>query len=1135
LHGPQGLCGRVRIGVAIHPLAEAVLDAAQQSGALVSVTAHTSVRELFGQAEEVPGGDHELTEAVQSLQADGHGVLLVSCHRPLALHAADVAVAVCPAAGGADWTADILCGAGPQSCALEQVWRLLSAVPVARAHSASAAHTSAAASALGALLAASRPVHHGREALGSWRTAVPPVHLAAAGAMATGILRARGVSRRGAPQPVIRDAWHALPAEEVYLRLRALPPPQPPSPQSASPQSASPQSASADGRPAAERGRGSAAAARLARTARAAARIPAAGAIRAAARVPGARQAAGQLSVAPHGTADLYRATREELRDPLTPVLTLGAAASAVVGSGVDAILVGGVMLGNAVVSGVQRMRAERALQALLLRQRATARVVQHPDGHPPRIADPATAQARALPADLLHPGDLIVVHPDDVVPADARLLDALSLEVDEASLTGEPLPVGKSPEAVPNAEPAERSCMLYEGTTVLAGHGLAVVVATGAATEAGRAARAAGRVQSAAGLQARLADLTRVALPATGVGGLAVTGLGLLRGVRLRRALASGVAVAVAAVPEGLPLVATVAQLAAARRLSTLGVLVRSTRALEALGRVDTVCFDKTGTLTEGRLSLVRTAALHGAVPIAGGAGRRILRYAARACPPFEHGAPRLAHATDRAVAEAALDHDEAPHWKLIVELPFETGRGFSAALGDAGNGPVIAVKGAPETVLDRCTEVLDRDGRPVPLTDARRRRARERVQGLAERGLRVLAVARAAADATREHPCDHELAAQIWDACLLGFIGIADAPRPAAPASVAGLVRAGVRPVMVTGDHPVTASAVAADIGIPDADRVLTGWQLEELAPPERARAVSEAAVFARVSPGQKVRIVRELQRCGRVVAMTGDGSNDAAAIRRSDVGIAVAGRGTGSARSAADLVLTAPDPRLILKAMAEGRLLWASVRDAVAILVGGNAGEIAFTLLGTAVAGRAPLSTRQLLVVNMLTDMLPALAVALTPRVQAGATGEDGGCAVHGGPAQGFAGPEVGRVLAVRGTATAAAALAAWELGRCTRVLPGGGRRASTMALAALVGAQLGQTLINRWRSPLVLATCGVSALALAATVELPGVNRFFGCTSLGPVGWAAVLVCAAGATFAAVLGGRLLPHTDSDRQA
>ncbi|AXI76746.1 HAD-IC family P-type ATPase [Peterkaempfera bronchialis] len=1100
LYGPQGLCGRVRVGVVAAPLAEAVIDAAQQNAAQVAVTAHASIHELLGQAEEAPGGDEGLTEAVRGLQTDGRAVLLVARGCPQALLAADVGVSVCPEGGGTDWTADIVCGAGgAEGSALEQAWRVLTALAAAREQSAAAAHASVAASALGGLLSASRPPEHGRGPLIGWRTA-PPVHLAALGAMVTGALRARGVARRSAPPPVVRDAWHALPGDEVYRRMREL----------RVGEGELTAGGGGEGGVGGEGGEGGVGGGRWwgGRRWR--------GGVAAAARVPGVR-----------GAADLYRATRDELHDPLTPVLTLGAAASAVVGSGVDAVLVGGVMLGNAVISGAQRMRAERALHALLLRQRTHARLVEPPpEGTAPKVHDPAGVASRTVPAERLRPGDLIAVHPEDVVPADVRLLTATSLEVDEASLTGEPLPVGKTPEAVPNSGPAERTCMLYEGTVVLAGSGVGVVVATGPATEAGRAARAAGRVRSTAGLQARLAELTSIALPATGVGGLAVTGLGLLRGLKLPKALASGVAVAVAAVPEGLPLVATVAQLAAARRLSGLGVLVRSTRALEALGRVDTVCFDKTGTLTEGRLSLVRTAALHGPVPIGGGTGRQILRTAARACPPFQDGTRGLAHATDRAVAEAALDHEVAPDWTLLGELPFETGRGFSAAIGSLGDGRLaIAVKGAPETVLERCVEVLDRGGRAVPLTEVRRQRARERVRALAGRGLRVLAVARvegAGVEGAGVGVEGEELVERVRGACLLGFVGIADTPRPAAPASVAGLVRAGVRPVMVTGDHPVTAAAVAADIGIPFADRVLTGAELEELPPQRRAEAVCAAGVFARVSPTQKVRIVRELQRAGRVVAMTGDGTNDAAAIRRADVGIAVAGRGSGSARSAADLVLTAPDPRLILDALAEGRSLWASVRDAVAILVGGNAGEIAFTLVGTAVSGRAPLSTRQLLVVNMLTDMLPALAVALTPRGAGEEDGEEDG----GGPVQGFTGPEVGRVLAVRGSATAAAALVAWQVGRVSRVLPRGGRRASTMGLAALVGAQLGQTLIGRWRSPLVLATCAVSAAALVAAVEVPGVNRFFGNTALGPLGWGVVVGCAVVATVGAALGGRVL---------
>jgi cation-transporting ATPase I len=289
-----------------------------------------------------------------------------------------------------------------------------------------------------------------------------------------------------------------------------------------------------------------------------------------------------------------------------------------------------------------------------------------------------------------------------------------------------------------------------------------------------------------------------------------------------------------------------------------------------------------------------------------------------------------------------------------------------------------------------------------------------------------------------------------------------------------------------------------------------------------PKKARAarIASTSVFARVSPEQKVRIVQALQQAGHVVAMTGDGSNDAAAIRLADVGIAMAGRGSISARAAADLVLADPDPTRIVDALLEGRALWGNVRDAVSILVGGNAGEIGFTVLGTAISGRAPLATRQLLLVNMLTDMLPALAVALAPAKPGG--DEDGTDPLAAGPVASLWGPALARDLAVRGTATALGATMAWQCGRMT----GRRRRADTMGLGALVGTQLGQTLVTGRHSPLVIATSVVSAAALFAVVETPGVSQFFGCTPLGPAGWGVVAGSSAAATLAAVVAPAIL---------
>ncbi|MBO0774813.1 MAG: cation-translocating P-type ATPase, partial [Actinobacteria bacterium] len=678
-------------------------------------------------------------------------------------------------------------------------------------------------------------------------------------------------------------------------------------------------------------------------------------------------------------------------------------------------------------------------------------------------------------------------------------------------TLTGESLPVTKDPAATVALPLAERSSMLYEGTTVLAGTGRAVVVATGEATEAGRAGTAAGGAKPAAGVQARLGELTRIALPVTGLGGLAVTALGMLRGRALREAVTAGVAVAVAAVPEGLPLVSTVAQLAAARRLSARGVLVRSARTLEALGRVDVLCFDKTGTLTEGRLEVTGAAGVDGDLDLAGDRGRRLLTVAARACPV--PGERRITHATDRAVLAAADDVlAEANGWDLLEGLPFQGGRGYHASLGREDGELSLAVKGAPEVLLGACSQAMTGDG-VSDLAGARRQAAQAAVERLAADGLRVLAVAEGRLPAAAGTP---ELAdGAVKDLTLLGFVAIADVMRADAAAIVADLAGAGVRSVMITGDHPATASAIARKAGISDVDQVLTGAELDGMAEGERRRRVARAAVFARVSPEQKVRIIGDLRRLGHVVAMTGDGTNDAAAIRLADVGIGVAARGSTAARGASDLVLPGTDIARIADALREGRALWRSVREAVSILVGGNAGEVAFMVTGTAAGGRSPLNTRQLLLVNMLTDMFPALAVAL------GAAAADAD--VAGGPAASLLGKPLAQAIAVRGGATALGATLAWAAGRMT----GRPARASSMGLAALVATQLGQTLLANTRSPVVVTTSVASAVALVLIVNTPGVSQFFGCTPLGPAAWAIVAGSSGMATAAAALAPRFLP--------
>jgi cation-transporting ATPase I len=975
------------------------------------------------------------------------------------------------------WSADLLCGPG-----LQDVWRVLQVTAAARPLSERVVHLAQSATALGTLLALVGGKRGGKT------HALAPVHSSALVGIFHGTRTASSATRGRAPAPVVHVAWHALDPTEVLERLAEA---------AADPQEA--RRVVALGRQVAAR-------------------------VRSVADKPGPRHALAPARV----TVGITVAVREELQDPLTPVLALGAAALAVVGSVLDAALVGTVLGGNALISGAQRYHAEQALQKLMVEQTLTAqRLRRTPET---RQAAEAAAQdatraletleplaSKTVAAPRLVPGDIVVLRATDVVPADARLLVACDLEVDESSLTGESVPVHKDVEATPGARLPDRTCMVFEGTTVLAGTAYAVVVATGDSTEAARASRAAGAAAPAAGVQARLAEVTRLGLPATGIGGVAVAGIGLLRGLPLRESIAAGVSVAVAAVPEGLPLVATMAQAGAARRLSRRGVLVRSSRTLEALGRVDTVCFDKTGTLTEGRLRVSVLATADGEVDDGAPAARRLLEVASRACPAVDdEDIGDVTHAEDRALLEAVVSSEhgvDREAWELRCESPFEATRGYAASLGRDGGDPLLAVKGAPEVLLELCTSVAagGRDGGDDrPMSEDLRRTAGQTAQQLAEAGLRVLAVAERRSGVPEE---TEDLASSVCELTLVGFVGIADAPRETAAAAVKAMVDAGIQPVMITGDHPATACAIAQAVGLP-AERVVTGDELDGITEQERVSLVSGATVFARVSPEQKVRIVEAFRAADRVVMMTGDGTNDAAAIRLADVGIGVGADASAAARSSADLVLSEPDLPRIHDALLEGRAMWHRMQAAVSILVGGNAGEMAFMTLGTAVAGRAPINIRQMLLVNLLTDMLPALAVAVAPLRdpdQANA------------PVDSALGASLARAVAVRGTTTALGASLAWTAGRYT----GRRRRADTMGLAALVGTQLGQTLMVGWRSPLVVATSLGSAGVMFVIVETPVVSQLFGCTPIGPFAWAVVVGSSAAGTLAAAAAPRVLP--------
>ncbi|MHB1710884.1 MAG: HAD-IC family P-type ATPase, partial [Acidimicrobiales bacterium] len=541
----------------------------------------------------------------------------------------------------------------------------------------------------------------------------------------------------------------------------------------------------------------------------------------------------------------LARAVGAELANPLTPVLAVGAALSAAVGSVSDAALVAGVTGANALIGGVQRVRTEVSI-ANLMRVGTTVVTVRR------------AGSAITVDAQRVVPGDVLELESGDVVPADCRILEADSCETDESALTGEPYPVVKHAAPVPGASVADRSCMLYEGATVVNGTALAVVVAIGDETEVGRSLADA-PAPPPSGVEARLQGLTAATIPATVVSGAAVAGLSLLRGRTMRTAVTSGVSLMVAAVPEGLPVLATVAQLAAARRLSTRGALVRNPRTIEALGRVEVLCFDKTGTLTAGRIALQRVSNGTDDEPVGslGASTRDVLAASVRASP-VANDDDVLPSATDRAVVDGAAvagvgADDRLDGWLPLGELPFEPSRGFHAVVGEVPGGVVrMSVKGAPEAVLSRCATWRSPGG-PVVMDRKTIRRLEAEVERLARQGLRVLAVAERTATARAEIEDDRVTGME-----LLGFVALADLVRPTAAVAVADLRRAGVQVVMITGDHPSTAKAIAVELDILNGGRVLTGPDLDSMADEELDGVVANVSVFARVTPTQKVRIV-------------------------------------------------------------------------------------------------------------------------------------------------------------------------------------------------------------------------------------------------------------------------------------
>ena len=684
-----------------------------------------------------------------------------------------------------------------------------------------------------------------------------------------------------------------------------------------------------------------------------------------------------------------------------------------------ESIAITAVVLLNAVMGFVQESRAESAVAALRQMAAAHAHVVR--DG-----------ENRSVPAAEVVPGDIIIVEEGDTIPADARVLHSTVLQVAEAALTGESLPVSKNAEPLAReAALGDRDNMIFSGTAATYGRGRAVVVATGMSTEMGRIAGMLTMVRSeTTPLQKELDRVGRllggvviaiaIVMIATIILVEHVRGLSALFDV-----LILGVALAVAAVPEGLPAVVTAVLSIGVQRMARRNAIVRRLSAVETLGSASVVASDKTGTLTKNEMTVREVVTASGRVVFEG------IGYSpSGAVRPVgdSHLAQSLRIELERALAVAdrannASLREENGRWTIqgdptegalivaarkaglvsqelerrfarVGEVPFSAERKLMSTLhtdAETEGRLLVFTKGAPDILLERCTRELVGDEHR-PLTDQRRRQILDANDGLASRALRTLGVAfRVSHDGSLE-PSDASDAIE-RDLVFAGLIGMMDPPRDEARGAVARAQQAGIRPLMITGDHPTTAAVIAAELGIDSTGRAITGAELQRMSDRDLDEAVGTLSVYARVNPEHKLRIVRALQQRGAVVAMTGDGVNDAPALKTADIGIAMGITGTDVSKQAAAMVLADDNFATIIAAVEEGRAIFSNIRKFLRYLLSSNIGEVMTMFFGVVLAKRVgldvesgtvvlPLLATQLLWINLVTDGAPALALGVDP---------------------------------------------------------------------------------------------------------------------------------------------------------
>ncbi|WP_139652710.1 cation-translocating P-type ATPase [Raoultibacter phocaeensis] len=669
-----------------------------------------------------------------------------------------------------------------------------------------------------------------------------------------------------------------------------------------------------------------------------------------------------------------------QFKDLLVIILIVAAVISLLSGHLESTIVIFVVIVLNAVLGTVQTIKAEQSLASLKEMSAPAARVVR-------------SGERALVPAAEVVPGDVLELEAGDLVAADARIVESFSLKVNESALTGESESVEKIADALDGADIpiGDRDNMVFSGSLVTYGRARAVVTATGMATEIGRIASLMNETSARkTPLQKSLDDFSaKLAIGIFIICGI-VFALSIFRsGMSVIDSLMFAVALAVAAIPEALGSIVTIILAIGTQKMAKQHAIIKDLKAVESLGSVSVICSDKTGTLTQNRMSVQGIYVEDRYVAFADidlddAVERRLVEIGLLASDATTDEATGAAIGDPTEVAlvrigdNLAIDEGafRASHPRL-GELAFDSDRKLMSTLHQRSSGPTLLTKGALDVLLDRSVNVLTADG-VVPLTEERKAAILDENRRLSENGLRVLAFAERTLDAVREPALEDE-----FGYTFVGLAAMMDPPRPEAVRAVADARKAGIRTVMITGDHKVTASAIARELGIlgPD-DRALDGAELDAMSDEELDRELAHISVYARVSPEHKIRIVSAWQRRGSIVAMTGDGVNDAPALKQADIGVAMGITGTEVSKDAASMILSDDNFATIVRAVENGRGVYANIKGTVHFLLSGNAAGILSVLFASLAALPAPFAPVQLLFINLLTDSLPAVSIGMEP---------------------------------------------------------------------------------------------------------------------------------------------------------